>query len=452
MTYCNKILKKCLAVATLSTMGFTAQSADKVITPDDFLIWVKQNQSAQVNFKDGDKITFDNADSIRAFVPPGYQDEMIFDGMEVVVRDATDLSPPEVYNTATNKFYGQASIGDNDALENYTAGLPFDPDKLSTDDPQAGAKAAWNFNFRWQHQGLEIPNLHWIWVRAGGDHKDHSVMKTEYGSNYQGGGQFERVLEGTYQRAYFTHRSDLADKDYKLSGGWTRNTEFRELTDFNSPFDISGTGFLVLRHQDAEDADDSWAYVPSLRRVRRISVEVKSDSLLGTDHTLEDFYCFAGRVPEHEWKYIGKVRMLAVARSRTPETVYYGPNGWTPKDDWELRTVNVYQQIPKSSSHPYSSKFIMTDNQNSESYYCNAFDRKGELWKVWSLTKVWTEDPQYSGETPKGIQMSSFQSINVIDKQNNRGTLVPTHKSGYPAYTEREIRRRFDVNTLTEGN
>jgi hypothetical protein len=40
----------------------------------------------------------------------------------------------------------------------------------------------------------------------------------------------------------------------------------------------------------------------------------------------------------------------------------------------------------------------------------------------------------------------------VIDKQNNRGTLVPTHKSGYPAYTEREIRRRFDVNTLTEGN
>ena len=90
---------------------------------------------------------------------------------------------------------------------------------------------------------------------------------------------------------------------------------------------------MILRYDDPRKADDSWAYIPSLRRVRRISVEVKSDSLLGTDHTLEDFYGFNGRPMEHSWEYIGTARILAVARSRYPETVYYGPNGWPPYDD-----------------------------------------------------------------------------------------------------------------------
>jgi len=34
------------------------------------------------------------------------------------------------------------------------------------------------------------------------------------------------------------------------------------------------------------------AYIPVLRRLRRISTEMKSDSLLGTDFTLDDFWTF----------------------------------------------------------------------------------------------------------------------------------------------------------------
>jgi hypothetical protein len=41
---------------------------------------------------------------------------------------------------------------------------------------------------------------------------------------------------------------------------------------------------------------DAWAYIPNLRRVRRISAEVKSDSLLGTDITIDDFDGFNDRV------------------------------------------------------------------------------------------------------------------------------------------------------------
>jgi hypothetical protein len=258
---------------------------------------------------------------------------------------------------------------------------------------------------------------------------------------------------------YFSHRADLAASDYKVPEKFAEGTEFREYTGFTSPFDIAGTAFLILRYDDPRKTDDSWAYIPSLRRVRRISVEVKSDSLLGTDHTLEDFYCFSGRPLEHNWEYVGSANLLAVARSRNTDTVYYGPNGWTPLDDWSLRRTDVVRQTPKRDNHPYSTKFLYIDRQSGECYYSNAFDRAGKLWKVWQLSKAFTDDPQYQAQTgkfkgvatPPGTRMSSFQSINVVDVQNARGTLVPCRGVGYPNTKIEDVKRVLDVNYLTEG-
>jgi hypothetical protein len=188
-------------------------------------------------------------------------------------------------------------------------------------------------------------------------------------------------------------------------------------------------------------------------------VEVKSDSLLGTDHTLEDFYGFNGRPMEHDWEYVGSSRLLVVARSRNTNTVYYGPNGWAVKDDYALRMTDVMKQIPKRSNHPYSKKFIHVDRESGESYYANAFDKAGELWKVWQLTKVWTDDPAgqaekgtFNGiESPMGTRFQLFQSINVIDLQNNRGTLVPCRGVSADNTELKEAKRLLDVNYLTEG-
>ena len=47
--------------------------------------------------------------------------------------------------------------------------------------------------------------------------------------------------------------------------------------------------------------------------------------------------------------------------------------------------------------------------------------------------------------------MSSFQSINVIDVQNSRGTLVPCRGASYPDTTIKDVKKVLDVNYLTEG-
>ncbi len=305
-----------LCIAALIAQPLAVRAYDAHDTLADFMVWFEANQTAQPQFVDGDLIEFDQVEMLRPFVPPGYQDEMFFAGMQVRVADAGDLTPADIYKTATERFSGQAVIAGDGALQQYTASRPFDPATFTPDSATDGFKLAWNFNYRWQNEGAETGEAEWVWVRRGGVHTDHEIMKGNRARFYGGEGTFERVLRGPYKRIYLTHRSDLADQGYNVAGSWAEGVEFREYTGFDSPFDIAGTAFVIIRYEDPRKTDDAWAYIPSLRR---ISAEVKSDSLLGTDLTLEDFYCFAGRVMEWNWEYLGTARMLAVAKSRSRE-------------------------------------------------------------------------------------------------------------------------------------
>ena len=121
--------------------------------------------------------------------------------------------------------------------------------------------------------------------------------------------------------------------------------------------------------------------------------------------------------------------------------------------------TDVLRMTPLRSNHPYSTKFLYIDRESGECFYANAFDKAGELWKVWQIQKAWTEDPQYAegqkkwkaGETPKGTRIASFQSINVVDLQNNRGTLVPCRGAEAPNKELKDRKRLLDVSYLTEG-
>ena len=451
-----------IVLMVLIALPLVANCWDAYESPSDFTNWMKAQEGIQPQFIDGDVITYDKAELIRPFVPPAYQNFMFYEGMEVSIKDAGDLTPHEMYDAATEKFKGQASIDADGGVVNYTAGRPFDRTQWKVGNTEDAYELAWNFQYRWQFEGAEVGENEWVWVVPGESHADHEIMKGAKAQYYLGKGKFQRVLTGKYKRVLMTHRVDLADTDYKLPGRWATGAEYRDYQGFTAPFDITGTSFLIQRYNDPHRADDSWAYIPSLRRVRRISVEVKSDSLLGTDLTLEDFYCFHGRILEHEWEYMGTAKVLAVARSRYRESVFGGDMGIVPIDDWALRTMDVVRVTPKWAGHPYSSKVMMLDLDTNQCYYAEAYDKGGVTWKVLQASKIWTEDDHFHEgsnldpnlkipDTPRGIRVSGFQSIQAIDLQNNRGTIIPVRGVTYPVNKYSDIKRRLDVNYLTEG-
>jgi hypothetical protein len=73
-----------------------------------------------------------------------------------------------------------------------------------------------------------------------------------------------------------------------------------------SPYDIAGTAIMTWRHKDPQKEDNTFGYIPAIRRVRRMSPGNRSDALFGSDFSVDDTSCFDGKVTSMEWSLVGK--------------------------------------------------------------------------------------------------------------------------------------------------
>ncbi len=132
-------------------------------------------------------------------------------------------------------------------------------------------------------------------------------------------------------------------KQYRKNFGENLKDE-RSMTFFISPNDIKNTAYLSY-DWDAEDKDDdSWLFLPSLKRVKRLASADKSDAFLGSDFTYTDIssskrhywdYTIikqSDKVDGHDcWVVEGKPKK-AIRKKVIRETGYLKVNIWVRKD------------------------------------------------------------------------------------------------------------------------
>ncbi|MEN8160643.1 MAG: DUF1329 domain-containing protein, partial [Myxococcota bacterium] len=208
--------------------------------------------------------------------------------------------------------------------------------------------------------------------------------------------------------------------------------------------------------------DDTWVYVPTLRRVRRISSAQRTDAVSGTDFTFDDLFSFNGIVPQYEWQCLGEMDLIAPTNTAVKAYPYvkdhnFGPYGLSYADDtWEVRKAVKIRFIPRNDDHPYLHKDIYIDVNAMEPMYSFAYDRKGELWKIIWHAKRWSgnEDfEEYVGwenvEEPRDLIVVSDTIVNVQTGTGNR--IEIWDRNGTPPKSKGKIRRFIDVGRLTKG-
>ncbi len=460
-----------IAGALLCVRPAMAQDV-KSYTRATFDQWLAKYKDAKPDFKVGDVLTAKDLERMRPFIFPGYLEQLNFPEFKATIAAPVDHTPRQDYMTCTEKYQSQVKLLPNHTVANWVCGQPFPNSSITEGDPDSGWKAVWNYEARWQNFGFscyapatwdrfggthdipqwELPPSDWTanagWTESGVRPAIPSpeVMKLIYG----GGGNFQRTLDAFYRKVFYTRLAMLENHTLPVPGA--AQFEFKEFTGFYSPFDIRGTAFIIYRYADPFREDDGWAYIPNLRRVRRISAEVKSDSLLGTDHTLEDFYSFSGRELEWHWRFLGWKDQLAVQDSVHPYSYLYGPNGIIPNDSWTMRRFAIEERTPISERHPYKSVVEDWDSQNYDAWLMEAFDHKDKLWKVWEFQKKWSESydkGDWMYPINKGAFSTEFQSVQVLDVQNDRGTIwhVP---GGFPNLKGPEAEKLYDINKLEQ--
>jgi len=404
-------------------------------------------------FHAGDTIGFSQVGRLEPFVPRAFwenRDFFFYEGMRLEIGPPfADYSPADAYQQATKKYSGTVKLGPENSLEGYTAGQPFPVDQIDCKhDPQAGAKLAWDFVLRWEGFGGQPVDFYYSYWDRG----------EELPLYYQGKSQGVQ-LAFRPEPQYAANGGDLfRDEKRYEAGGPT----------VDAPFDARGIMVLTYRYKSSLGPpatarnDDTWVYVPTLRRVRRVSSAQRTDAVSGTDFTFDDLFSFSGIVPQYEWTCLGRMDILAPAHTQVRGYPYekdhdFGPYGLSFADDrWELRHAIAIRFTPRNPDHPYSHKDIYIDEQSMEPLYSFAYDRKGELWKIIWHDHRWSEDPDFSEykgwpgvPAPRDLTVVSDIIVNVQTGTGNR--IEFWNRSGTPLANVGKVRRLIDVGRLTMG-
>ncbi len=329
-------------------------------------------------------------------------------------------------------------------------GYPF-PD-VAENDPQAANKVMYNH----QVARFQIDDVYWFlalkWARPTG---------------------YDRSVEiGAYARWNIGRHS----------GPPTDNPDDCYLKDMNfgvAPYDVVGVAAMNWWYTDPDKWQSVWAFVPTIRRVRRLSASNSSEGLYGSTMSRDDVYGWGGKIQYMNWKLVGVKDMLVpiapsgiekamVAGEPSPKKLAAEPGlikakgqipagqvariTWSPeervipgyeKEGWTgaafapsnlklaKRRCWITEATPKDPYYAYGRRVVYIDRTAYWNYWTTLYDRAGEYWK----TILWEDKMAYTPGRDMTVRHPFFGSAE--DVRQNMATFFDFQSKGY--YTEYEL-------------
>lgn len=210
-----------------------------------------------------------------------------------------------------------------------------------------------------------------------------------------------------------------------------------------TPYDLAGTAIMLWRYRDPNKQDNSFGYLPAIRRVRRMSPANRSDALLGGDFAIDDANGYDGKVTAFTWKSLRRQEALLpmldvdpvrIVRNESAEwettqgikPVVYGYQkqgwqgaAWAPTNlCWIKRPVHVLEMIPKDPYYNYGPQHLWLDAEIYGCGYKVIYDKSGKYWKTLFLSAAACQSDD------KSMRFLSLSSQQVIDDRSDRSSVI----------------------------
>ncbi|MDW7548747.1 outer membrane lipoprotein-sorting protein [Pseudoalteromonas peptidolytica] len=173
---------------------------------------------------------------------------------------------------------------------------------------------------------------------------------------------------------------DIRIKSFEVKGDGDKS-----LTVFDQPRDVKGTAFLSFSH--ALEADEQWLYLPSLKRVKRISSRNKSGPFMGSEFAFEDLSSF--ELEKYTYNFL-------------------------KEESCDLGNCFVVEQFPVDKRSGYKRRVVWVDDKEYRISKVNFYDRKDSLLK----TLVFSEYNQYQDKFWRAHKQE------MTNHQNGKSTVL----------------------------
>ena len=344
-----------LLAAVVSAIGHAAE-----VTPGTLLSASSIDQLKEMTL-DGHQI--------RDLLLPS-QEKMIREfGWEMKLMPRANLPIDSRLVKLTEQYRGQATLDDDLQVENYTAGMPFPV--IDPGDPQAGVKLAYNIlRPGWLGDNMDLNPMYFL------------VIDGEKGLEREQGWRFKRfLLDG---RTNEPHSLD------------DEKTKYESLINLY-PQDTRGLGILTVNYKDGR-LPDVYAYVKSLRRVRRLSSGAWADPVAATDVLTDETFGLNLNPAWYDgWEILEKRWILGTAHGevepvnreesdpakRFPAMKFDAAPYWNYTESFEPREVWVLKATPpRNHLVSYRHMYVDVDPHAPMMLWQEYFDRKGDLWRI----------------------------------------------------------------------
>jgi hypothetical protein len=322
--------------------------------------------SARADVVPGDVIDKSNIEKAREFLHPGLA-WCVEHGLVMQIVPYRGATYPAVYNKATEKYSSQVAMSaDGTALTNYVASQPFPV--LDPADPRIAQKILWNYyynpyvtdDFTIRYFDADTGPI----TERGMVVEKHFVIESAKRLMYNGRVHVDPTPAFPDNKEGFRYRESLHP--------------------LLEPFDLKGVGSSMARYLDPARQDDTWLYLPQLRRVRRLSSAQRSDALFGQDIDMDSYGGYAGNPAWFDWRFLGAKTILAAVHGKNwPAHWCEGQGDFVFCDLWEKRKVWVVEGRSKFPQYAYGKRVLYIDQEAFYTPSTDIYDRSMELWKIW---------------------------------------------------------------------
>jgi hypothetical protein len=325
--------------------------------------------------------------------------------------------------------------GGNRAKNIY--GLPF---RVEAGDPQAGVKAIWNAYYALWRVGSthDVVALEWIGKGA----RERQAILESHMLYYEGAPPARRPRDDPL---------DLASQSRAV---------------VTSPADLNGTASLAWRFRGADRRDQSWTYVPALRRVRQVSPNNRSDGFLGSDLSQDDGSFFDGKPEDFTWKLVGEREALVLADSASlagsvprrarpdgsieeswppgQKVVGYQDGAWRGVAWAPLAPVLVRRRlwmleaVPRDPHYLFARIELGLDQETFQGATSRKFDGRGGLLRSLQFL-LYASQPIETGGEQLTLPAASMSYIAAENTKTGRATVISDAPSGRSLH-ERRVR------------
>jgi hypothetical protein len=364
------------------------------------------------SIRPGDTVTAANVEKVAALIPPGVQ-WCVRNGMDMDIVPYKSVPVRDSYIQATEKYASEVELTPANTIINYVAGKPFPT--IDPSDPDAAVKVM--HNFQHSHYFTDSLDLHLVDADTGALYVDAKGNRSY---------QIERHFVPDWLRQMRFHGRIASAPDYELEPNKDQTWQKAGLYPLIEPFDLKGVGGVVFRYTDETRQDDTWLYLPLLRRVRRLSSAQRSDALFGQDIDIDSYGGYAGQIPWFDWKLLTiQPALQSLHGQNMPAKLCEGDGGLTFCEPWELRPeVYVIEGRSKQSTYAYSKRVIYVEKETNLISVSDLYDRNAELWKTVMLSFRVDRKPNPKVDFSYEDERIFIYAYTVVDIQLQHGTRV----------------------------